>query len=198
MSCVYQGVEGLLPLDGRQLCDVGSLTEERLEGLFDLHHRRLFRLALRICRDREEARDLVQETFVRAARHVRSLPEEDRGSEGWLVRTLVNLCRDRGRRLAVRRRDDRSASTASWTNSEGSTLARLTVRAALRTLSPIRRALVALVELEGHTAREAAALLGIQPATVRWHLFRARKQLSRSIEQTPGGAGEDASEGSAR
>lgn len=192
MLCVYQGVEGLVPLDGRQFCEAGFLTDERLEELFGLHHRRLFRLALRICQDREEARDLVQETFVRAARHVRSLPDGDR-AEGWLVRSLVNLCRDRGRRIAVRDRHVRSGSAESSIDPEGSTLARLTLRAALRTLSPIRRSLVALVELEGRTAREAAALLGIQPATVRWHLFRARRQLIRSIEPPPEKTVEDSS-----
>ncbi len=67
---------------------------DRLEGLFDAHHERLHRLALRLSRDAEQARDLVQKTFLRAARRVSSVPEGRSGEEAWLVRVLVNLCRD--------------------------------------------------------------------------------------------------------
>lgn len=166
-------------------------AEERLEELFEAHHGRLFRLALRICRDREDARDLVQETFVRAARHVGSLPAGER-AEGWLVRTLVNLCRDRGRRRAVRERDVAYQLTRTYSNPEAVAHARLTVRAALQGLSPVRRTVIALVEIEGLTSREAGSLLGMQSATVRWHLSRARKQLARWIETRGEGTGKEA------
>ena len=39
---------------------------ERLAALFDAHHRRLYSLACRMCRTREDARDCVQEAFLRA------------------------------------------------------------------------------------------------------------------------------------
>jgi DNA-directed RNA polymerase specialized sigma24 family protein len=68
---------------------------DRLAGLFDLHHERLFRLACRLASDREEARDLVQEAFLRAAQRPGAVPAEAGPGEAWLVRTLVNLCRDR-------------------------------------------------------------------------------------------------------
>jgi len=70
------------------------VESERLGELFDAHHQRLYRLARRISRDPEEARDLVQETFLRAARHERPLARGTLDEEAWLVRTLVNLCRD--------------------------------------------------------------------------------------------------------
>src|SRR2546423_4860009 len=44
---------------------------DRLGTLFDIHHTRLFRLARRLSRDADEARDLVQDTFLRAARSPR-------------------------------------------------------------------------------------------------------------------------------
>ena len=76
---------------------------ERLAALFDTHHQRLYRLARRLAGDADEARDLVQETFLRAAR-ARRVPEGRAGEEAWLVRVLVNLCRDRWRQTADRRR----------------------------------------------------------------------------------------------
>lgn len=157
-------------------------ASERLAGLFDLHHERLFRLACRLSSDREEARDLVQEAFLRAARRPDSLPEGEQPGEAWLVRTLVNLCRDRYRRLGVRsrvhetlRREEESA------HPEDAAVIRTTVRTALGRLAPRRRAAIVLHELEGAPVREVARLLGIAEVTVRWHLLAARRELARTL-----------------
>ncbi len=76
----------------------------RLGTLFDAHHQRLYRLARRLSRSAEDASDLVQETFLRAARHAASVPEGAGHEEAWLVRVLINVARDRWRQLAVRKR----------------------------------------------------------------------------------------------
>ena len=75
----------------------------RLGTLFDTHHQRLFRLARRLSGSSEDARDVVQETFLRAARSPGSVPVGAPNEEAWLVRVLINICRDRWRRLAVQR-----------------------------------------------------------------------------------------------
>jgi RNA polymerase sigma-70 factor (ECF subfamily) len=155
-------------------------TAERLAELFDAHHQRLFRLALRLSPDREEAHDLVQEAFLRAARQPASMP--DGAEEAWLVRTLVNLCRDRYRRLGVRSRVHESLRrTEETAHPEEAAVARATVRAALARLAPRRRAVIVLHELEGMPAREVARLLGIAEVTVRWHLLAARRELARVL-----------------
>jgi RNA polymerase sigma-70 factor, ECF subfamily len=155
---------------------------ERLARLFDAHHERLFRLARRLSADREEARDLVQETFLRAARRPASVPDGEQPGEAWLVRVLVNLCRDRHRRRGVRtrvhaslRRQEESA------HPENAAVARATVQAALARLSPRRRAAIVLHEIEGIPAREVGRLLGIAEVTVRWHLLAARRELARVL-----------------
>ena len=58
----------------------------RLGALFDAHHQRLYRLARRLAGGTDDARDLVQETFLRAARSPRSVPEDVPNQEAWLVR----------------------------------------------------------------------------------------------------------------
>ncbi len=162
-------------------------TADRLGRLFDAHRERLFRLACRLCRDREEARDLVQEAFVRAARSVRSLPSEASGEEAWLVRTLVNLCRDRHRRVAVREREwdglahEARAAEGGTASPEDSVLLRRAVRAALARLPPRRRAVAILCEMEGAEVREVARLLGLTEVTVRWHRMQARRQLAKEL-----------------
>jgi RNA polymerase sigma factor (sigma-70 family) len=161
---------------------------EKLAGLFDAHQRRLFHLALRLCSDREEAHDLVQEAFLRAARQPRAVPEGEPGGEAWLVRTLVNLCRDRYRRLAVRSRarQELAEGMQDRAHPENAHVARATVQAALARLSPRRRAAIVLHELEGRPVREVARLLGITEVTVRWHLLTARRELARNLAPAKG------------
>ena len=79
---------------------------ERLGALFDRHHQRLYRLARRLCREADDARDAVQETFLRAARAPASVPDGMPHEEAWLVRVLINICRDRWRLRASRTRLD--------------------------------------------------------------------------------------------
>ncbi len=76
----------------------------RVGALFDAHHRRLLTLARRLCAVPEDARDVVQETFLRAARSPDSIPAGAPNEEAWLVRVMINICRDRWRQSAVRAR----------------------------------------------------------------------------------------------
>ena len=154
---------------------------ERLAALFDAHHRRLYALACRMCRSREDARDCLQETFLRAARRPGSVPAG--AEEAWLVRVLINICRDGWRRQAVRDRVPLGEPPPSK-DQEAEVIARSLVRMALSRLPARRRAIVILHELEGSGIAEIATLLGVAPVTVRWHLSRGRKQMASIIEGT--------------
>ena len=154
--------------------------QDRLGELFDTHHDRLYRLARRLSPDPEEARDLVQETFLRAARRPGMVPAGADGSRAWLIRILVNLCRDRKRRLGVRAREASRLGASAGPlqgDPESAAVARATVQVALARLSPRRRAVVVLHELEGTDVAGISRLLGISRVTVRWHLAGARKDL---------------------
>ena len=170
-----------------------SMTTDRLGDLFDAHHQRLYRLARRLSGNAEEAHDLVQESFLRAARHVRRLPPSESGAEAWLVRTLVNLCRDRYRRAAVRKRAAETVLAAEPRagDAEDPLVARAAVRAALGTLDARRRAVIVLHELEERPMPEVARLLGIAPATARWHLAKGRRLLAEVLTEGPGGSSHD-------
>ena len=158
----------------------------RLGVLFDAHHQRLYRLARRLSRSADDARDLVQEAFLRAARAPASIPEGAPHEEAWLVRVLVNIARDRWRRQAVQKRarhwDGPDAVTAS--DPESSAVAHATVWRALDALAPRRRAILIMYELEGAKIPAIAALLGVAPVTVRWHLSRGRRELARILGAT--------------
>jgi len=160
--------------------DHSAARREQLGSLFDAQHQRLYRLARRLSRDPEDARDLVQETFLRAARSLRSLPAVDTDAEAWLVRILVNLCRDHFRKIAVRRRFPKAESveTLGAPDPESAAVARATVQAALARLSPRRRTVIVLHELEQLPVPKIAEMLGLSKVTVRWHLSAARKGLA--------------------
>jgi len=175
-------VETELTLGVAAVDDVDPLRQPaELGRLFDRCHRRLYAVARRMSHDSEESRDLVQETFLRAARRIASVPAGDAEAEAWLVRVLVNLCRDRERRRRVRQRYARAATSPAITRAdpEGPAVARATVATALATLPPRRRACLVLRELEGLSVREIAEMLGLQQVTVRWHLSASRRQLAR-------------------
>ena len=161
-------------------------TAERLGQLFDAHHGRLYSLARRMTRSIDEARDAVQETFLRAARSPQSIPWGMPHEEAWLVRVLINICRDGWRKQAVRSRMPAAAPPeVDHRSAESQLVARTTIWRALETLPPRRRAILVMYELEGAAIPAIAKLLGIRAVTVRWHLSVGRRELARVIGTTP-------------
>jgi RNA polymerase sigma factor (sigma-70 family) len=158
-----------------------SPAADRLGALFDAHQSRLYRLARRLVSNSDEARDLVQETFLRAAKSPAAVPVGAIAEEAWLVRVLINICRDEWRKAAVRRAAALGRPAAAPTNPEPSLIAGHAVWQALQSLHPRRRAVVVMHELEEMQASEVASLLGISKVTVRWHLSRGRRELARVL-----------------
>ena len=156
---------------------------ERVGALFDAHYKRLFSLARRLVRDPDEAADLVQETFLRVARAPDRVPRGPSSEEAWLVRVLVNICKDSWRHAAVRVRAaaEGHVRPAEAVDPESGLLAHAMVWDALACLTPRRRAVVVLSELEGAPLVEIARLLGVTPVTVRWHLMRGRREMARLL-----------------
>ena len=170
-----------LVLDGK-VSNVKKDPRERIAELFDAMHDRLYRIALRMVSDDEAARDLVQETFLRAAQKSATIPEGTGSAEGWLVRVLVNLCKDQYRRRKVRRDHAVSTSAPRETHDhEAAVVAASTVRKALERLNPKRRAVIVLHDLEGLDDNAVAKLLGVAAVTVRWHLSKGRGELAEII-----------------
>ena len=170
-----------LPNVQTMVMTAGQATETRdddarLADLYDRYSARLYRFALRVSRQDAEAKDLVHDAFMRAARDLRRVPEGD-GALAWLLRVIVNLVRDRHRRTLVREAFARLTGRASHDPREALDSG-ATVRAALASLPPRQRAVVALHHLDDEPVPAIAALLGLSPATVRWHLAAARKRLA--------------------
>lgn len=156
---------------------------ERIAILFDRHHDRLYRLARRLTASGDDALDLVQETFLKAARYGRSIPVGSANEEAWLVRVLINIRRDQWRKTLIRSRFEATSGTSHLhENLEGAVIARASVWRALDVLPPRRRAIVVLHELEGVAIPAIASLLGISQITVRWHLSMGKRDLSTALK----------------
>lgn len=157
----------------------------RLGLLFEATHQRLFRLGCRMTGDPDAALDLVQEAFLRAASRPALLPDADPAAEAWLVRVLVNLCRDGYRKSSVRTRHAaRLEKGEALPSPESSLLARDLVQIAFAALPPRRRAVVALHELEELSVRDIARMLSVTEVTVRWHLAMGRKDMAARLART--------------
>jgi RNA polymerase sigma-70 factor (ECF subfamily) len=143
----------------------------------------------------DDALDLVQETFLRAARAPRSVPFGPDREEAWLVRVLINLRRDQWRKAAVQKRHaERTPGPSAQCRAEAdhgsAVIARATVGRALDMLPPRRRAVVVMHELEGLAISTIASQLGISAITVRWHLSVGRRDLIRVLTSRHGDAHE--------
>lgn len=155
---------------------------ERLGRLFDAHHARLYSLARRMTGSADEARDAVQDTFLRAARSPHAIPYGMPHEEAWLVRVLINICKDGWRKQAVRKRMAAApAPPVDRGGAEAELVARSTIWRALETLPPRRRAILVMYEIEGAAIPAIAQLLGVRAVTVRWHLSVGRRELARVI-----------------
>ena len=164
------------------VADIGNPIE-RLAILFDGHYDRLYRLARRLTASADDALDLVQETFLKAARYPRSIPVGFALEEAWLVRVLINIRRDQWRKNLTRSRVEATASGNSFLastngNLEAAVIARASVWRALDVLSPRRRTIVVMHELEGMAIPAIASLLGVSQITVRWHLSMGKRDLT--------------------
>jgi RNA polymerase sigma-70 factor (ECF subfamily) len=165
-----------------------ALARERLATLFKTHADRLYRLARRLTPGVDDALDLVQETFLRAATSPTTVPAGARPAEAWSVRILVNLRRDQWRRGAIRRRVAPQLRPVHSTHPEGVYVLQVTVWEALDHLSPRRRAILVMHELEGMPVAAIGSLLGVSAITVRWHLARAGRELARWLRPATGQA----------
>jgi RNA polymerase sigma-70 factor, ECF subfamily len=168
------------------------MTPERQldpEALGD-HIDRLYRAAWALCGSREEAEDLVQETFARVLRKPRILRSED--DVGYLLRVLRNTFFST-RRTAARRPqttalpddldivEDRSAIQPE-TKLESAEL----YSAISELPDDFRDALVA-IDVIGLSYREAAQALRVREATITTRLHRARQRVARALtEQSEG------------
>lgn len=164
--------------------------------IYERYRVRLYSFLLRLCGRRDQADDLLQDTFVQLARHASRLHPQTQLAP-WLYTVARNRYRSQ-RRTAVSRlaqlRDWFFGSSVQSLPLAGSPLQSASQRqeivrleAALQRLSPSLREVILLVAVEELDQSQAAQVLDLQPAALRKRLERARAQLQWELSERQAG-----------
>ena len=177
--------------DGQLLDAARGGDRDALEALLGRHQPRVYRFGLKMCRDPEAAKDVLQETLLAAARTLRDF----RGASSistWLYTIARSFC------IKQRRRSKFAPEEESLTDAEGE--ARDVADAARRpdeslegrqveealeeaiaSLDPMYREVLVLRDVEGLTAPEVAEILGVTVEAVKSRLHRARLAVRERV-----------------
>ena len=176
--------------------------EAAVRAITTRYNRRLFRIARSILRNDAEAEDVVQETYVRAFTGL-DMFRGDAAFGTWITRIAMNEALGRLRRLrptvewetygANRNQAEIIHFPASAvSNDPEKTMAQSEVRAVLEQaideLPDAFRAVFVARIVEGMSVEETADLFGLQPATVKTRLHRARLLLREELDKQLGPA----------
>ncbi len=166
--------------------------------LVERHQRRAFAIALHLVRDENDARELVQDAFLRV---YKSLPNFQGGSSffTWLYRIITNLSIDLIRKPGRKAQDLDDARFDSDDANEadfpfisrvdgadpGDVVRRKEIAArlatALEALPPYHRGVIVMREVDGLSYEEMAEAMGVSKGTIMSRLFHARQKLQRAL-----------------
>ncbi|MGB9867698.1 MAG: RNA polymerase sigma factor [Bacillota bacterium] len=140
----------------------------------------VFNIAWHMTGNPDEAKDIAQESFIRAYQHF----QEFSGGppRAWLCTVTINLCRDWLRKKARREAIGHLAGGSGTASLTGCTvpddaIAGIAVEKALSALDRESRLLVVLFHIEGFSLREISEMTGWSISLVKNRLFRARKKM---------------------
>jgi RNA polymerase sigma-70 factor (ECF subfamily) len=167
---------------------VASAQADAFRRLADEHLDAAYRLARAILRDPIEAQDATHDAFEQAWRKWSTLRDPQRFG-AWFDRILVNICRNRLSRARRWQATDISAQLNLATRDQyGPADDRDALGAAMGTLSPDHRLVVALRYYRDLPIGEIATRLDIPPGTVQSRLHYALRQLHAALEPASTGA----------
>jgi RNA polymerase sigma-70 factor (ECF subfamily) len=181
------------PPDERLLADARAGDRQALETLLERHQAQVYRFGMKMCRDPEDAKDVLQDTLLAMARSVRDF----RGASSistWLYTIARSFCIKKRRRNKFAPKGERSLETDVATEAKelaapgldaDEALAGKQVERALEQaiadLEPMYREVLLLRDVEGLTAPEVAEVLGVTPQAVKSRLHRARLTVRERV-----------------
>ncbi|HEX5436960.1 MAG TPA: RNA polymerase sigma factor [Gemmatimonadaceae bacterium] len=146
--------------------------------------RRAYAVAYRIVRDREDAEDVVQETFMAVLDHINEF-DDARPFAPWFFRILRNRSLNAQKSRRVRRAEPVPDGLPDRHPSPAVEMERSEVhgrfQAAVQRLPERQRMVVQLVDVDGVASVDVAARLGVSAGTVRWYLHEARAALRAAL-----------------
>ena len=185
-------VELVLPLaigmtgESRQDAAEAELVAASLGGdpsafaeLVRRHQLRVFRLAGRFFRRREDVEDAAQDTFITAWRRLATYAARA-PFEHWITRVCLRVCYAR---LGSERRREEQSEAPETTVRPHDVAATIDLERLLARLTPADRFVLLLLDGEGWTVKEIAQRVGWTETNVKVRAFRARRRLRRALEE---------------
>jgi RNA polymerase sigma-70 factor (ECF subfamily) len=174
MAANTQAPDGELPGD----------PDAAIRQLYSHYAKALHGYVEQFCPDRASADDIVQETFIRAWRHLPQLSADGRPVRPWLYRVARNLLIDANRAARARPVSASEPSAEIGTDSGlDEVLDRQLVSAALQHLSPAHQSVLMETFYRGGTMATVARELGIPHGTARSRLHYALDALRQHLEE---------------
>lgn len=149
--------------------------EKTPDEVVRLYENTLYRTALSVTKNREDALDMVQETFIRWMTSRPSF-ESDEHEKAWLLRVVINLSRNLVSSAAHRTSEElldiypAKEEEEKWLLEE------------VMKLPEKYREVIHLYYYEGYSTAEIAEILDTRESTVRSQMLRARRQLKKALE----------------
>ncbi|HEX6259632.1 MAG TPA: RNA polymerase sigma factor, partial [Woeseiaceae bacterium] len=181
-------------VDARLIRHAAAGDEQAFTELLGQVRGQIFRWALIITADSDDAEDIAQQVSLTLHRRLHTFRMES-GFETWLYRVVRNTAFESRRRVRFKREValDMDAVESSLTRATEDKLVAIDdarsaslIRAMFTELPPRQRELIELVDTQGYKAVEAAEIMEIEPETARVHLLRARRTLrSKMLAQYP-------------
>src|SRR5712691_76317 len=151
------------------------------ERLYHRHAADVYRYALVVLRNRADAEDVTQTTFLNAYRAFER-GERPRAPQNWLIAIAHNVCRQRFRQSQRRPNEVEFNEDVAETVVDEDPVSAEDIRRALGHLAFNQRAALVMRELEGRSYQEIAEILGVSLSAVETLIFRARRALREQLE----------------
>lgn len=197
---VLVGSDLVMPYRNPATADLDQLVEaarhgdnEAFEELVKRTHADTFTLARRLVSDDDDARDVVQETYLRAFRSIRKFRGDAQFST-WLYRITANCASTHLGRRRRHRHDELDEEVAvpdlnpdhDPAAAADATILRQRLEAAIAELPPRLRAVVVLRDIYDLSHAEIADQIGISESAAKVRLHRARRKLRTQVFPLPG------------
>jgi RNA polymerase sigma factor (sigma-70 family) len=169
-----------------ELCKVGNSLAQR--EIYNLYVKAMFNTALRIVGDREEAEDVIQESFLDGFMKI-DMFRGDSTFGAWLKSIVVNksIAKLRSRKIVIEEIDDRMESSLTYVDEED-------LEDKLEMIDKIKRVITSLPNgfrlvlnlylFEGYDHQEIGEILGISEVTSRSQYIRGKSKLLELLKVT--------------
>ena len=184
-----------MPAIEQQLIDAAIAGDSyAFEQLVQPLEGRIYAVALRMCQNREDAQDCMQEAMIRIYRALSGFKGQSSFST-WVYRITMNTCLDELRRRKARKSTSLdNLVDAGWSPSDETDTPerhavqseqRRTIERAIADLPEDMRAAIVLRDIQGLAYDEIAAALDVNVGTVKSRISRARERLREKLSAHP-------------